>query len=140
MATTDAEALLSSILAEKPRSISTKAFYSPEGDCIFYYVIGGPHDAVRIDGLFTLYVTGQERKFAGFEVKGVSALVAEVVRAISAAKNQVELRSLLVAALSRATSDPEKFDPIPDEAFRVQAYSEAIRVSGDQNVQLSKAA
>src|SRR5262245_21856992 len=114
MATTEAEALLKQLLAEEPRAVSSAAFYSPDGDCIFYYAKKGPHDGVRMDGLFTVYLTRGDRQFAGFQVKGVRAFMEELRKAVTSAKNEVELRDLLIDALERATGDPKKFTPIED--------------------------
>jgi len=82
----EAESLVKAVLAEGSKEVSEDAFYSRDGDCVFYYAEGGPHDAIRLDGLFTVYVTEKDKRFAGFQVKGVKAFITEVAKAVSAAK------------------------------------------------------
>ena len=136
----EAESLVKAVLAEGSKEVSEDAFYSRDGDCVFYYAEGGPHDAIRLDGLFTVYVTEKNKRFAGFQVKGVKAFITEVAKAVSAAKNGVELWRLVNDALGRASADPKKFTPIVDRDLRAMYYSDAMKFSGDKKVLIREAA
>jgi len=136
MATTDVEALLKRIIDEPSRPVKTDAFYSPEGDCIFYYADGSPHHAVRVDGLFTIYVSDKEEKVIGFQIKGIKALLMEVLEIGARAKSAVELDCLLLAAISKAAGDPSKIE----EPRRLVCYRDAIHVAGSATVSLKEAA
>ena len=138
MATTETEALLKQLLAEPPRQVASEAFYCPEGDCVFFHAEGGEYDGVRVDGLLTVYQRASDHKVIGFQLKGVKALLGEVMRAVTSATNTVELTALLIAALTRATRDPKQIESQPDESARFRAYYESVQRSGTQGLPIDE--
>ncbi len=48
-------------------------WYSPEGDCIFYYHEDVPHVGVRLTGLVTVFEALDDQRPVGIQIKGVKS-------------------------------------------------------------------
>lgn len=98
-------------------------FYSPEGDCVFFYNEDVPYTRERVDDLLTVYRADDDRRIVGLQIKAVKKLPKHdrmkvtVARKVDGSKT-VDLVYLLLQTFKKAT-------PMPDSSSG-GTYAEAI--------------
>ena len=105
------------------------AYYSQDGDCVFFYNEGGEYIRHRVDRLLTVYRNPDDQRILGLQVKGISKLPphdgisVEVREKPSRKGKRVDIVRVLLLSYREESCERE------DEE-RTDAYLEALHALG----------
>lgn len=97
-------------------------YYSRDGDSWFLILEDVPYKRVRVDSIFTAFEALDTGKLVGLQIKGVSALMADLTKlgCLVAQDNAVQVVALLMESFKlEATA----VSPV----FRLKMYTKAVR-------------
>jgi hypothetical protein len=100
-------------------------WYNQEGDCIQFITMHVATIGKRIDEYLTLYVSIEDNKPIGFQLKDIHALINKYdmdVMAVQADYTSQDKRLVSIATLMLKT-----FAKMPETINRISGYSEAFR-------------
>ena len=116
---------LSDIMPEGGPEFRPDPWYNPDGDCIVHKIANEAVIADRIDELLTLYLSANDRRVIGYQIKGVLALIRKFGwdgMAVECTASGDEVRCVSVAALLLAA-----FGEGPNTVGRRSAYARSVR-------------
>ena len=99
-------------------------WYSPEGDCVFFYRENVPTVAERVDGLLTIYRAEADGRIVGAQIKGFAKLPPHDLFLLRLGRNKsFDILELLLATFYRQVRGG-----VLDEPERAKRYEEAASV------------
>ncbi|MEN6459650.1 MAG: hypothetical protein ABFC63_12055 [Thermoguttaceae bacterium] len=129
MNVTDYIATLAQEYGEQHEKVAFKAepFYAPGADSIIFYVRDTDTYRKRLNSWVTLYLSMDDGRLAGFEVKGVKRIL-ELASAfrVGIVDHKIKLGVLLTVALAQVTK--------PD----VEPYASDLTEYGDREIEMSR--
>jgi hypothetical protein len=118
--------------AERSRPVTyPSAYYSPDGDCVFFYNEGGEYIRHRASRLLTLFRDPDDQRILGLQIKGVKRLpphdgIGVEVGSGEFAGGRLDVVRVLLLSFREDTEDE---DAGVDDA-RTTAYAEAFSALG----------
>jgi hypothetical protein len=120
----DVETFIRGTIERAPKS-RPGGFYSPEGDCVYFFDEDVAYRCERVDGLLTVFRAEDDGRIVGVLIKDVSELPRhDLVKVMVESKSEVEIVMLLLATYERQDS------PAGRRRDRIDRYVEAIGAFG----------
>jgi hypothetical protein len=117
-------ALLDEGTKRAPARPKPGGWYSPEGDCVFFYRENARSHAERVDDLLTIYRADDDGRILGAQVKGITKLPPHDLLLLRVSRERaVEIVELLLATFYRGTGAG-----LPGDPERARKYAEASSV------------
>ncbi len=114
----DIEQLLRDVAARNPGGTKPGGWYSPEGDCFFYYNEDGPHSRDRVDELLTVYRAEGDGHILGVEIKGIRSLPKHDLLGIRVESNkEVAVVTILLATYKRRKAEASHTGSAPSDVY-----------------------